>query len=671
MLFPAPVKKVSFIVHQSYLDKVITSLHESGLMQIIDITREDSKLLNEIENCEPSEETNECIAYENRLKNLIGILKTYKISKSGLKALLSPSVIEKKPVKKKKLSTLYREIDSLLRHIEKKILSLDGNIQKLKSEIDDINEDLQNISYLLNFDFDISYLGDSEYVITKAGITSEPEMVSREIESLDGIAGYVQIGKRKEKKWCIVGACHVSKKDKLELIWQRHINDIYLPSMTGKPLQVYKALQKQRDKLTKEMKKLKKEMNELSAEYMHELLVKLEEIQIERVRREISSSFGKTSATYVIEGWVLERDSNTLKSLLEKVTDEKIAISTSSPSSNPDNPPTYLDIPPWMEPFKTILALFSIPKYNEISPVPFLVIWFPLLFGIMLGDAGYGIVILLISLLAKFKLGSISPFIRSWSLVGILFGFWAVLFGFLFNSFFGDFVPRFIYGDENALLYHLDFLGYSIPLDALHKPLIVLVIALLIGLVHLNLGFVLAMCQNYRRGETKKIFKEQIPWFLLEIGGGALVGKALLHIWDLSLPMFIVSSIFAAIGLIALFVNNKAMGFFELTGFVGDWLSYARLLALGLATSGMALAFNIIAQLMPEIVPYIGIVLLFVILIFAHLANLLIQSLGAAIHSLRLQYVEFFNRFYEGGGKEFTPFRVRRKYTEEIVEGGR
>ena len=137
------------------------------------------------------------------------------------------------------------------------------------------------------------------------------------------------------------------------------------------------------------------------------------------------------------------------------------------------------------------------------------------------------------------------------------------------------------------------------------------------------------------------------------------------------MPMSIISSIFAVIGLIALFVNNKAMGFFELTGFVGDWLSYARLLALGLATSGMALAFNIIAQLMPEIVPYIGIVLLFVILIFAHLANLLIQSLGAAIHSLRLQYVEFFNRFYEGGGKEFTPFRVRRKYTEEIVEGGR
>jgi len=87
--------------------------------------------------------------------------------------------------------------------------------------------------------------------------------------------------------------------------------------------------------------------------------------------------------------------------------------------------------------------------------------------------------------------------------------------------------------------------------------------------------------------------------------------------------------------------------------------------ALGLATAGMALAFNIVADLMPQIIPYVGIVLLPVVLVVAHLANLALQSLGAAIHALRLQYVEFFNRFYEGGGKKFEPFQIERKYTEE------
>jgi len=130
--------------------------------------------------------------------------------------------------------------------------------------------------------------------------------------------------------------------------------------------------------------------------------------------------------------------------------------------------------------------------------------------------------------------------------------------------------------------------------------------------------------------------------------------------------MFYVSVIFTIIGLIALVVNNGAMGLFDVTGYIGDWLSYARLLALGLATAGMALAFNIVAELLPTIIPYVGVVLIPVVLVFAHFANLLIQALGAAIHSLRLQYVEFFGRFYEGGGRKFVPFQIRRKYTEEI-----
>jgi V/A-type H+-transporting ATPase subunit I len=216
------------------------------------------------------------------------------------------------------------------------------------------------------------------------------------------------------------------------------------------------------------------------------------------------------------------------------------------------------------------------------------------------------------------------------------------------------------------MLYSLSIAGFTLPIDALHKPLVILVLVLLMGLAHLNLGFILAIYQNYKRGHVKNIAKEQIPWFLLQIGGGALIGSSLLHIWELTTPVFAVSGIFTAIGLIALFVNKGPIGFFDLTGYLGDWLSYARLLALGLATAGMALAFNIVAQLMPKIVPYVGVILLPIILVVAHIANLAIQSLGAGIHALRLQYVEFFNRFYEGGGRKFTPFRIKRKYTEEI-----
>ncbi|HEC81445.1 MAG TPA: V-type ATP synthase subunit I [Thermoplasmatales archaeon] len=666
LLFPAPMKKVSFIIHQSSLERVVTSLHESGLMQIIDISREDPKLLKEVEAGSVDPEVNNCLMYENRLSNLVGILKKYVPLKKGLKGFLSPMVVEKKTVKRKDLQTLYKETDFLLKKLEENILSLEKGVHEVEDRIEGVDETLQNLSCFLSFSFDLSYIKESEYVTVKAGLTSDVESVRKEVESLGGLLGYTEVGKKREKRWGVVAVCHISEKERLDVIWQRYVDDLHFFPLTGTPLEAYKRLQKEKEELLRELKRLKGELREAAVKHLNELLVKREEIQIERVRREVSSAFGKTNTTYVVEGWVLERNSEKLESLLTKVTGESVVCSFTSPSSNPVEPPVYLDMPQWMEPFKSILSLFSIPKYNEVNPAPFLVLWFPLMFGVMLGDAGYGVIIFLLSLVARFKWGKVSSFIRSWSLVGLFFGFWTIFFGFLFNSFFGDFVPRFVYGDENALLYQLNLMGYSIPLDALHKPLVILVIALLIGLVHLNFGFVLAMYQNFKRGEVGKVFREQVPWFLLQIGGGALVGEALLHIWDLSTLLFMVSVVFTVVGLIALFVNNRAMGFFELTGFVGDWLSYARLLALGLATSGMALAFNIVAQLMPKIIPYVGVVLLFLVLIFAHLANLLIQSLGAAIHSLRLQYVEFFNRFYEGGGKEFVPFCVRRRYTEEV-----
>ncbi|MDD3493722.1 MAG: V-type ATPase 116kDa subunit family protein, partial [Candidatus Thermoplasmatota archaeon] len=218
----------------------------------------------------------------------------------------------------------------------------------------------------------------------------------------------------------------------------------------------------------------------------------------------------------------------------------------------------------------------------------------------------------------------------------------------------------------DATLYQASVLGYSLPIDALHKPLVILVMTLIIGLAHLNLGIVLAAYQNYKRGRVKAAVVEQGGWFALQIGGGALIGLYLLDLWTLTGTAYWVTVVLTLVGLLTLFVRKGPMGFFDLTGYIGDWLSYARLLALGLATAGMALAFNIVAQLTPELVPVVGVILAPVILIVTHLANLLIQSLGAGIHALRLQYVEFFGRFYEGGGRKFTPFQIHRKHTEEI-----
>ena len=145
---------------------------------------------------------------------------------------------------------------------------------------------------------------------------------------------------------------------------------------------------------------------------------------------------------------------------------------------------------------------------------------------------------------------------------------------------------------------------------------------------------------------------------------------SLLMGWNVQGIMFYIAAALTLLGIILLFAHAGPIGFFDITGYVGDWLSYARLLALGLATAGMALAFNVVSELIGGMIPVVGVVIMAIILIFSHIINLGLQALGAGVHSLRLQYVEFFNRFYEGGGREFAPFKIKRKYTklEEKIE---
>jgi V/A-type H+-transporting ATPase subunit I len=171
------------------------------------------------------------------------------------------------------------------------------------------------------------------------------------------------------------------------------------------------------------------------------------------------------------------------------------------------------------------------------------------------------------------------------------------------------------------------------------------------------------MCQQFKNKQYKTLVLQYGSWIPLEIGGSLLIGSIILD-WPIDTTFVNIGIILTLLGIILLFIHTRGpVGFFSITGFVGDWLSYSRLIALGLSTAGMALAINVVGELTLGL-PYVGIIFFVIVMIAAHIANLGIQSLGAAVHSLRLQYIEFFNRFYEGGGKEFAPFKINRVYTK-------
>ena len=659
------MKKVSILLYQSYLEDVIKKLHEQGLVQIINIEKDDQTVHDLLQKTEAPPEASTFSTYELRLTKLIDILAKTKKTPKGITAILHPELPVPKEIQSRSAQELTVDVEHVFDSLEKKILDYDNQLRQL-DEYDIKNKDLETqLSLIKDFSVQLDDLKETSHVIVIAGKTQQFSELEQQIDlhqeaiSLES----KEYGTRKKKEWAVLLAGHSSEKEKIERLTREYLTVFEFTNLSGTPAQALEEIHQSHQMIQQQKQTLLKELSEYAQNHLTDLYALREEIQFEHARKEIIDNFAQTQTTYLIKGWALERDQQTIHSLIDTTCHGQCSLTFDTPSNNPDTPPTYLEMPKWASTFRTFLELFATPKYHELNPTIFLGIFFIIFFGFMLGDAGYGVVILLLSLFGYLKFGKHSPFLKNWSFLGIWLGTTTTIVGFLMNSFFGDFVPRFIYHDTTQPLYSANIAGIQLPLDSLGDPLIVLTIALLLGLVHLNLGIVLGLIQAVRQKKYKLCITQYFAWIPLQIGGGTLIGVFILR-WEISTLMMYTAIALTLIGIILVFLHSGPIGFFGITGYVGDWLSYARILALGLATSGMALAFNVVAELVPMLVPVVGIILFPILLVVLHTANLGIQSLGAAVHSLRLQYVEFFNRFYEGGGNEFDPFQTKRRYTK-------
>ncbi|MFY9638476.1 MAG: V-type ATP synthase subunit I, partial [Methanobacterium sp.] len=252
-----------------------------------------------------------------------------------------------------------------------------------------------------------------------------------------------------------------------------------------------------------------------------------------------------------------------------------------------------------------------------------------------------------------YGLGRNSKLMANVGLILVACGVWAFILGMVTNGFIGDLFSRWI-------------TGASLPttitaVNAFVFPQNILIIALVVGVIHINMGLFIGAYDNITRGEVREALGAQIVWFILEIGvviaAVAYLTSGITAAEIFGIPIIILS-------LLMLMYLNGPYGVMDVTGFLGTVLSYARLLALCLSTGGIAMTVNILAGLSESLIPVIGIVLAPVIFVGGHIANCAFQSLGAFINSLRLHYVEFFSQFYIGGSSKFRAFRTKRKHTE-------
>ncbi|MCL7414073.1 MAG: V-type ATP synthase subunit I, partial [ANME-2 cluster archaeon] len=330
--------------------------------------------------------------------------------------------------------------------------------------------------------------------------------------------------------------------------------------------------------------------------------------------------------------------------------------------------PVEYDNPGSVKPLETIMDLYSRPIYREIDPSAIIFITFPLFYGIMLGDIGYGLVLLTLGLIGKAKIRSEG--LKPLATLLIYCSISTLIFGILFAEIFGFhlFGPHSIVAElfgEHSAMGEIFYNFHALPiLERLGKkdiPILLLATAL-IGTLHLNLGFILGFRNEAISHGVVKAILAKLSWIVLQLGIAIIILAALGYI-----PLIgkTAGAVVAVIGVVMLIAGEGGAGILELPSILSNTLSYTRLAAVGLSSVGIAFAVNeiVTGMLFPQ--GGLFIVLGILVLIVGHTVNTVLGVVAPGLHALRLQYVEFFTKFYHGGGRKFNPFGYTRKYTEE------
>jgi len=324
-------------------------------------------------------------------------------------------------------------------------------------------------------------------------------------------------------------------------------------------------------------------------------------------------------------------------------------------------------------PFNLVTEMYSLPSYKGLDPNPFIAPFFALFFGIMFADMAYGLILLLGGLLflkkAKPKGG-----MKNMAGLLIICGITTFIMGFLTGGFFGDAVTVVgqMFGKEWTLVPNfgqitLGDVVISLPLNLLegNNPLYMLIAAIALGFVHLMVGIIIGMYLKLRDGQWADALLNDLSWVVMLAGIGMMVlgkGSTLLYV---GIAMLVLGT----------FLTNKGIGritglfgavYNGATGWLGDLLSYARLMALMLAGSVIASVFNKLGALGGGTVG--GVILFIVVFLIGHTLNFGLNVIGCFVHTLRLQYLEFFGKWYRDGGRPFRPLTIKTKYVDITKE---
>jgi len=422
-----------------------------------------------------------------------------------------------------------------------------------------------------------------------------------------------------------------------------------------------------------EVADLNKELQKQTRDNLEKLVSMNAALMTESERLAVLEKASEAKYVTLIEGWIPETNVEPAVAGLRYDLDY-VFIDTREPAPS-EEPPSKQTNPGGIKPFQVITNLFAVPKYKEWDPTPVIAYSFALFFGMMLGDVIYALGCLLIAkfLLPMFTDTPDSDNFKLFQRVLYISGTSALVIGLLTGTYLGDMPSKFFGAGSLALVPSVE--------EVFTSPILFIVLALGIGLIHVNIGHIIALLNGLKEGNKATVIG-RIALFALQLSAIPTlmhnmlgVNIPLLNAQIYSILTYVMLASIVLIVVASIMERGKFIGsifwLFDVTGILGDVMSYARLAGVGLATYYLAFSFNLMAGLFMEMLPgaigaVIGVIIALIILLVGHIVNLVLGVLTGFIHSLRLCFVEFLLKFYEGGGTEYSPFRLKKRISVTV-----
>ena len=424
-------------------------------------------------------------------------------------------------------------------------------------------------------------------------------------------------------------------------IWSQNVNEVRLPSeFLGKPFdEVLTLVEQQRKQLTAEMDAINDDLTELSKQWHPELAVLKEVLEDRNEELSVFSKFGETDFTFVITGWVPKKQLKKTRAALKEAFKGRVIVNDLIvPKEERDTAPSFYDNPRLVKPFELLSGLMSAPRYGEIDPTPLMAVFFPLFFGLMVGDIGYGICILIFALIMR-RLYQRSNGIKQLANIMIICSFPTIFFGYFFGEFFGNF------GQMMGWIEPATINGLTLDRMEIIVPFLIFSIA--IGGFHVLLGLSLGMVNAVSR-KHKKLMCEKAGMLLTIIGIILILLAAVAVIPALLLYPGVVMLL---MGIPLVFYGGGIVAAIDIMSSLTNIMSYARLMAIGMASVVLALVANTLGSSMGILA--VGIL----VAVLLHVVNIVLCMFSPTIQALRLHVVEFYSKFFEGGGRQYVPFK--------------